>query len=204
MIIKIINFIPLIAFFITYKMTSNMITATAVILGGCIIASVLEFLISKKISRMQIFLTVAVIIFGLPTILLNDPQIIKWKVTVVNFLLAGAIFVCQIILKKNPFSYLFGQELPLPEQAWSSMAKYWMVFFVFAGILNIIIAFCLPALIGVTEQEAESIWVDYKTFGNAILNFIFALACGLWIFKKNPELLKEAQEKMQNKEKQKE
>ena len=112
MIIKIINFIPLIAFFITYKMTSNMITATAVILGGCIIASVLEFLISKKISRMQIFLTVAVIIFGLPTILLNDPQIIKWKVTVVNFLLAGAIFVCQIILKKNPFSYLLGQELP--------------------------------------------------------------------------------------------
>ena len=63
-------------------------------------------------------------------------------------------------------------------------------FFVLAGLLNIVIAFYLPALIGVTETEAEAIWVDYKTFGNAILNGVFALICGFVLLKKYPEIMK--------------
>ncbi|WP_406018808.1 septation protein IspZ, partial [Succinivibrio sp.] len=114
----------------------------------------------------------------------------KWKVTVVNFLFAATIFVFQFILKKNPFAFLFEKELPLPEEAYNTLSLWWMVFFVLAGLLNIVIAFYLPALIGVTETEAEAIWVDYKTFGNAILNGVFALICGFVLLKKYPEIMK--------------
>ena len=140
---------------------------------------------------MQVFLTCAVILFGVPTILLNDPEIIKWKVTVVNLILATAIGICLFVLRKNPFSYLFGKELPLPQEAWNKLSLWWMIFFVFAAGLNVIIAFNLPALIGVSPEEAESLWVDYKTFGNGILNFVFALACGIWMLKKYPEYFSE-------------
>lgn len=198
MLVKILNFLPVIVFFVSYKITTNLVLATALIIAACVISTALEFLITKSISRIQIFMIAAVLIFGIPTVLLKDPSIIKWKVTVVNFLLAVAIFVSQFILKKNPFSYLLGHEIKLPEEAFASMSRMWMVFFVFSGLLNIVIAFYLPELFGFTKEYAEQIWVDYKSFGNAILNFLFALVCIFILLKKYPDALKEELNKNKN------
>ncbi|EFY06289.1 inner membrane-spanning protein YciB [Succinatimonas hippei] len=194
MLPKILDITPALAFFITYKITSDLITATAVIVGCCLIAFALQYVFWKKVSRMQVFVCAAVLLFGLPTVLLNDPQIIKWKVTVVNLIMATAILVCQHILKRNPFSYLFGQEIPLPENLWLKLGTWWMIFFVFAAMLNVIIAFFLPTLFGIDAITAESLWVDYKTFGNAILNFVFAVICILYLMKTNPEILAEVKD----------
>ena len=190
MLVKIIEFLPVIIFFVSYKMTSNLILATALIVGSCVVATIIEVIITKKISRMQVFLVFAVLIFGIPTILLKDPSIIKWKVTVVNMILATAIFFFQFILKKNPFALLLGKELPLPDKAFATLSIYWMVFFFFSGLLNIVIAFYLPDLFGVTREYAEELWVDYKTFGNSIINVVFALFTGIVLIRKYPELLK--------------
>ena len=190
MLVKIIEFLPVIIFFVSYKMTSNLILATTLIVGSCVVATIAEAIITKKLSRMQVFLVFAVLIFGVPTILLKDPSIIKWKVTVVNMILATAIFFFQFILKKNPFSLLLGKELPLPDKAFATLSVYWMVFFFFSGMLNIVIAFYLPDLFGITKEYAEELWVDYKTFGNSIINVIFALFTGFVLIKKYPELLK--------------
>lgn len=190
MLVKIIEFLPVIIFFVSYKMTSNLILATTLIVGSCVVATIAEAIITKKISRMQVFLVFAVLIFGVPTILLKDPSIIKWKVTVVNMILATAIFFFQFILKKTPFSLLLGKELPLPDKAFATLSVYWMVFFFFSGLLNIVIAFYLPDLLGITKEYAEELWVDYKTFGNSIINVIFALFTGFVLIKKYPELLK--------------
>ena len=190
MLVKIIEFLPVIIFFVSYKMTSNLILATTLIVGSCVVATIAEAIITKKLSRMQVFLVFAVLIFGVPTILLKDPSIIKWKVTVVNMILASAIFFFQFILKKNPFALLLGKELPLPDKAFATLSIYWMVFFFFSGMLNIVIAFYLPDLFGITKEYAEELWVDYKTFGNSIINVIFALFTGFVLIKKYPELLK--------------
>lgn len=190
MLVKIIEFLPVIIFFVSYKMTSNLILATTLIVGSCVVATIAEAIITKKLSRMQVFLIFAVLIFGVPTILLKDPSIIKWKVTVVNMILATAIFFFQFILKKNPFALLLGKELPLPDKAFATLSVYWMVFFFFSGMLNIVIAFYLPDLFGITKEYAEELWVDYKTFGNSIINVIFALFTGFVLIKKYPELLK--------------
>ena len=190
MLVKIIEFLPVIIFFVSYKMTSNLILATTLIVGSCVVATIAEAIITKKLSRMQVFLVFAVLIFGVPTILLKDPSIIKWKVTVVNMILATAIFFFQFILKKNPFALLLGKELPLPDKAFATLSVYWMVFFFFSGMLNIVIAFYLPDLFGITKEYAEEWWVDYKTFGNSIINVIFALFTGFVLIKKYPELLK--------------
>lgn len=190
MLVKIIEFLPVIIFFVSYKMTSNLILATTLIVGSCVVATIAEAIITKKLSRMQVFLVFAVLIFGVPTILLKDPSIIKWKVTVVNMILATAIFFFQFILKKNPFALLLGKELPLPDKAFATLSVYWMVFFFFSGMLNIVIAFYLPDLFGITKEYAEELWVDYKTFGSSIINVIFALFTGFVLIKKYPELLK--------------
>jgi intracellular septation protein len=201
MLVKLIEFLPVIAFFGTYKFSSDLIVSTAVVVTACVIATALEYLITKKISRMQVFLLAAVLLFGIPTVLLRDPSIIKWKVTVVNLIFAAAIFIFQFLLRKNPFGYLFGQEIPLPADAWKTMSAGFMVFFVFAAALNVVIAFFLPQLFGISEETAESLWVDYKSFGNGILNAVFAIILMVYIFRKNPQALEDAVKNRQVKKK---
>ena len=116
MLPKILEFAPAIAFFAAYKLSSDLILATGVIVGTGTAAFLLQYLLFHKVSRMQVFVTAAVILFGLPTVLLNDPEIIKWKITAVNLILAAAIFICQVVLKKNPFGYLFGQYKRLRDE----------------------------------------------------------------------------------------
>lgn len=190
-IIKLISLLPVIAFFIVYKSTGDLISATAVIVAGCVLTSILEFILKRTISRMQIFMVVAVLVFGIPTVLLKDPTIIKWKVTAVNLIFALLIFIFQYLLKKNPLGFLFGRELKMPDDCWTFLASSWMIFFIFAAALNVVIAFYLPTLFGISESEAESLWVDYKTFGNAILNLIFAIISMLLLVKRHPGLLDE-------------
>ncbi len=199
MLIKILQFLPVIIFFVSYKTTSDLILATSLIIGSVLVCSALEYLVTKTVSRLQIFLIAAVLIFGIPTVLLKDPNFIKMKITIVNLILALAIFIFQVILKKNPFAYLLKKDLPIPDSAYALLSKMWMIFFVFAAGLNIIIAFYLPELFGVSQLSAENLWVDYKTFGNAILNVVFTLFCGLIIYKKYPEALND---KLNNKNQQ--
>ena len=188
-IIKLISLLPVIAFFIVYKSSGDLILATGVIVAGCVLTTILEFILKRTISRMQIFMVVAVLVFGIPTVLLKDPTIIKWKVTAVNLIFALLIFIFQYLLKKNPLGFLFGRELKMPDDCWTFLASSWMIFFIFAAALNVVIAFYLPALFGISDSEAESLWVDYKTFGNAILNLIFAIISMMLLIKKHPGLL---------------
>ena len=189
MLAKILDFTPALAFFITYRLSSDLILATGVIIGCCRISFILQYVLYHKLSRLQIFLTAAVLLFGVPTILHNDPLIIKWKVTVVNLIFAATIFVFQHVIHRNPFSYLFGKEVPLPEHIWLKLGTSFMCYFVFAAGLNVIIAFYLPTLFGIDPKSAESLWVDYKTFGNAILNFLFSIAVIFILMRRYPEVL---------------
>ena len=162
MLAKILDFTPALAFFITYRLSSDLILATGVIIGCCLISFILQYVLYHKLSRLQIFLTAAVLLFGVPTILLNDPLIIKWKVTVVNLIFAATIFVFQHVIHRNPFSYLFGKEVPLPEHIWLKLGTSFMCYFVFAAGLNVIIAFYLPTLFGIDPKSAESLWVERR------------------------------------------
>ncbi|MGN0908769.1 MAG: inner membrane-spanning protein YciB [Succinivibrio sp.] len=187
--VRIIEILPAVAFFITYKASSDLVTATIVVVSSCLACALIEYAATRTVSRIQIFTIALVLLFGLPTILLGDPSIIKWKVTVSNLVLAGAIFVFQNLLRKNPFSYLFGREIPLPDDAWRFFGAGWMFFFIFGAALNLVLAFCLPALTGISPEEAEGIWVFYKSFGNGILNALFAVALVLVICKRDPSVL---------------
>lgn len=185
---KILDFLPAIAFFVTYRMTQDLVLATGVIIACCVLSFAVQYVMWHKTSRIQIFLTVAVLAFGLPTIFFDNPEIIKWKVTVVNLILALLLGFCQFVLKRNPLSYMLGQELPLPDFVWLKIGTSFMLYFIFAAGLNVIIAFYLPAIFGIDAKAAESLWVDYKTFGNAILNSIFAIACILYLYHRYPEV----------------
>lgn len=189
MLAKILDFIPALAFFITYRVTGDLILATGVIIAGCTMSFALQYILWKRKSRIGIFMLAAVLIFGLPTIFLQDPAYIKLKVTVVNWVLACTLFVFQYVLHKNPLSYLFGQEMPIPEHIFSKLATAFMFYFVFMGALNLTIAFFLPTLFGIEEKVAESYWVSYKTFGSILINCTFTGILFFVMMRRYPEML---------------
>ena len=45
----------------------------------------------------------------------------------------------------------------------------------------------LGKFLRIDEKSAESLWVDYKTFGNAILNFVFAMGTIMYLWWRYPE-----------------
>ncbi len=187
MLSKLLELSPAVAFLGTYLYTYDMITTTIAIMATTVVAFSLQLIIFKHATRMQIMVAVAIIIFGLPTVLLNDPQIIKWKATVINILIAFIIALFQFVLKKNPFAFIFGKEIPLPADIWLKLSLIWMIYFIFNAFVNMVVAFYLPAIFNITEQQAELFWVNYKSYGNGILNMIFALSTGFYLYKKNPQ-----------------
>lgn len=189
MLAKILDFAPAIAFFVTYRWTGDLVLATGVIIAGCILSFAIQYLLWRKTSRIQVFMTIAVMLFGLPTILLDDPQIIKWKPSVVNWILAITIGVLQFGLKRNPFAYLFGREMPLPEPIWFKLGSYFMFWFTFVGIVNMVVAFYTPYLFDIDLKTAESWWVNYKTFGSPALNVTFTIFIFAVVLRRHPEVL---------------
>lgn len=173
-----LNIFPAICFFATYKLAAenSLIYATIAIVISSIIAFALSLILYRKLSRMQIIIFIILLLFALPTIYFNDPSIIKWKVSVVNIVMALAIGSCQFIFKTNVAKALTGITNPVPNEIWQQLTIAAIVFLFSCAGLNYLLAFELPNLFSsVTPEQAENIWVNYKTYGNGILNFIFII-----------------------------
>ena len=63
------------------------------------------------------------------------------------------------------------EPLQLSRAKWSKLNLMWVVFFVFAGGLNIYVAYNYP----------EETWVNFKLFGLLGLTFVFIVAQSFWL-----------------------
>lgn len=94
-----LDFLPLVVFLAFYKtydiyaVTAALITATAIVL----IYSWTRF---RKVEKIALITFVLVVVFGGLTLFLHNDEFIKWKVTVIYALLAGALLVSQWVMKK--------------------------------------------------------------------------------------------------------
>ncbi len=64
-----------------------------------------------------------------------------------------------------------GEPLQLSRQKWVKLNLMWVVIFVFAGGLNIYVAY----------NYAEETWVNFKLFGLLGLTFVFIIAQSFWL-----------------------
>lgn len=184
---KVLDFLPALAFFVTYYTTYDLIIATAVIMVCTVCTSTYQYITKRKLSRLQVFLLVAILAFGIPTFLLKDPEIIKMKPTVVCVIFATVIGFSQYILKRNPIGYLISPYLPAPSFIWLKVGNFFVVYFILCALLNLVIAYYLPTLFGVDVKYAEAMWVNYKTFGSTILNVVVSGGFICYLYYRYPE-----------------
>ena len=168
-----LDFLPILIFFGVYKLTGDLITATAVLIPVTIIQVGVVYWLTKKVEKMALVTLTLVIVLGGLTVFLSDGWFIMWKPTVVNWLFAAAFFGSHFIGQKPIIERLLGHAISLEPQQWVTLSFTWIAFFIFSGVLNLIVAY----------QFSEDVWVNFKLFGLLGLTFIFLIIQGVWISK---------------------
>ena len=168
---QLIDFIPLVIFFVLYK-TQDIYVATGALIIATAIQVILTYLLYKKVEKMQLVTFIMVAFFGGMTILLHDENFIKWKVTIVYVVFALGLAISHVI-GKSAIKSMLGKEIHLPDNVWTKVTWAWVVFFSFCAGLNIYVAYELPL----------DTWVNFKVFGLLAATFGFTLITGIYIYK---------------------
>ena len=172
-----VDFLPIVIFFVVYKMTNDLILATAILIPATMLQMGYTWLTTKKIEKMQLVTLIMVVVLGGLTVALQDGQVIKWKPTIVNWLFGLAFLGSQFIGKKPVVQRLMEKGIQLPGRIWRQLNFAWFVFFAVMGSLNLYVAF----------NYSEATWVDFKLFGMLGLTFVFILAQGIYMSRFMPK-----------------
>lgn len=141
--------------------------ATLVIILATIVQNALYFAIHRRFERMHLITLAILIVFGTLTLFLKDPIFIKWKVSIINWGFALAFLLSQYIgARKTLTERMMSSAIQVPPAVWITTNLMWVGFFVFIGVLNLIVAYAF----------SEEIWVDFKLFGVLGLTFAFIIA----------------------------
>ena len=172
---SILEFVPLITFFLAYYYFPNsnnlagedlsvekIIFATKVFVPVLLVASVLSYLILRTISKMSVITALLVIFFGALTIWFRDPTFIKMKPTII-YLSFAIILIAGLMRNRSLLKSLMGSTLALEERGWVLLTKRIIIFFICLAFLNEL----------VWRFFGQDQWVNFKTFGMPILSLLF-------------------------------
>lgn len=187
-----LDFFPIVLFFAAYKLgpaftpadypwlKENPIYLATVV---AIIASVLQvaytWVKNRKVENMHLISLVLIVVFGGATLYLRDPQFIKWKPTVLNWLFGVVFLGSHVIGKKTVIERMLGAQLELPPPVWSRLNLAWAAFFIVIGAINLYVAFS-----GHFDEQA---WVNFKLFGMLGLTFLFVILQSFYLSRHLPE-----------------
>jgi intracellular septation protein len=163
---------PIILFFIAFKV-QGIYAATAVAIAASFAQIGWVWLRRRKIDAMLWVSLAIIVVFGGATLLLHDETFIKWKPTVLYWMFASVLSVSALFFRKNLIRTMLGEQIQLPDPAWSKLNFSWAGFFAGMGFLNLYVAFNFPT----------DTWVDFKLFGGIGLMLAFVIAQGLFLAK---------------------
>src|SRR6188768_1994589 len=165
-----LDFFPIALFFVAFKLW-GIYVATAVAIVATIGQIAWLRYSTGKVEPMQWLSLGIIVVFGGATILAHDETFIKWKPTVLYWLMAGALSGGLLLFRKNLLKSLMGSQLQLPEVAWRAMNWSWTGFFTIMGVLNLWVAY---------HFDTDT-WVNFKLFGGLGLMALFIVAQALYL-----------------------
>jgi intracellular septation protein len=163
---------PVILFFVAYKL-ADLYVATGVAIAATFAQIAWLLFRGRKIDTMLWVSLVVITVFGGMTLLLHDEAFIKWKPTILYWAFAATLLGGVVFRRKNLIRILMAGQMDLPDAAWDKLNWAWMGFFVFMGIINLLVAF----------NFSTDDWVNFKLFGATGLTLVFVLAQGLLLSK---------------------
>ena len=155
---------PVALFFVAIQIW-DIFVATAVAIAATV-AQVGFLLVRRKPVQPMLWASLAIIaLFGGATLFLQDETFIKWKPTVLYWLLGAVLGGATLFFRRNLIRAMLSEQVQLPDPVWSRLNWSWVGFFVFMGALNLVVA----------DQFSPDAWVNFKLFGGIGLLLVFAV-----------------------------
>jgi intracellular septation protein len=199
-----LDFLPLILFFIVFKVAEGhadvaaafatqhfgflvqggvvgaqeapVLLATLVVMVATLAQAALLKLRGKKIDLMLWISLVMVVTLGAATVWFHNETFIKWKPTGLYWATALVLWTSQAWLGKNLVKSMLGAEMELPEDIWLTLNRASVLFFAAMGVVNLYVAY----------NFSTSAWANFKVFGATGLMVAFFLGVGLYASKYMP------------------
>ncbi|WP_066801553.1 inner membrane-spanning protein YciB [Moraxella oblonga] len=186
-----LDFIPLIIFFILYKKTDKMdanhpllttfglsggVDNNHILVGtlGLVIATLLVYgylFISQKfrLDKQQWFVLLMTVVFGGLTLALSDDYYIRLKAVLINLAFAIGLAISPLFNKnKQPIIHkLFDPILSLSQSGWTKLNWAWVGLFVLMASLHTFFAFIF---------KGGEYWGEFTAFGDMIVMITFMIA----------------------------
>lgn len=121
--------------------------------------------LTGRISRMQVFTAVLVILFGGLTVWFNDEAFFKIKTTIVYGLFALLLGI-GLMLRRSWLEYVVGEILPMRHEGWMILTRRLTAVFAGLAVANEI----------VWRTQPTEVWVPVETFGFPAVLMLF-----LWV-----------------------
>jgi intracellular septation protein len=175
---QIAELIPIILFFITYRMDGGQISlagfeytfdgiysATEVLIISTIAVTLLSRIITGKLEKRQLWMLLAICVFGGLTLVFRNNAFIMWKPTIVNWASAVLLIGTHLFTDKNIFERMLGSQLTLPKKIWARLSNLWVANFIIVGALNLFVAY----------NFSEEAWVNYKLISSIGFTLLVSL-----------------------------
>ena len=161
---------PLIVFFVA-NWRYGPFAATAAFMLAILAAMGVSLLVTHRVSALQLFSGVLVLVMGGLTVWLHNETFIKIKPTILYWVLGGVLAGGQLFMRRNPMKALMGAQMELPEGVWRALGWSWSTFFFAMGALNLWVAFHFD----------EKTWVNFKVFGILGLMVVFVVVQAVYL-----------------------
>ncbi len=179
---QLLEFLPLIIFFIVYQMSGTTLsvgnseytfdgiyTATIALILTTILQVIIVKLVWGSVEKRLLGVAGAVISFGGATVLLKDPVFIFWKPTVFNWALAGVSIVWHVMRGKCLFEDLLPDEIEMPKHVWKRVTVASTLHFFIVGAVNLYVAY----------NFSMDAWVSFKLWSAVLFTLIWAVVIGI-------------------------
>lgn len=159
------DFFPIILFFAAYKLGNIYIATIAAMLAsfGLVLWSRLRL---GYFEKMPLITLITLLVLGSATLIFRNETFIKWKPTIIYWLLGLGFLISQWIGNKPAIQRIAEQGIQLHSNIWLRLNLGWALFFFSMGFLNLYV---------MLNFDTDT-WVNFKLFGSLGLTFLFVLA----------------------------
>ncbi|WP_294395320.1 inner membrane-spanning protein YciB [uncultured Sphingomonas sp.] len=158
---------PLAFYFAAYSLSGHDIfLSTALFMGVTAAAMLFSLVRFGKVSPIQVFSAIMVLLLGGLTIWLHQDWIIKVKPTV-YYVTVAAILFWGLATRRPTLQMVLGQAYPgLTAEGWRLLTRNWAGFFLLLAIANEL----------VWRNASTEFWLGYKLWGSMPATMLFAAA----------------------------
>jgi intracellular septation protein len=194
-----LDFLPLAFFFLTYKVagthadaTASLLTqwmggwvsggvvgpkeapillATLVVIGATFLQVGWMKLNRRKIDLMLWISLALIVVLGGMTIWFHNETFIKWKATVVFWILAFIFWASRRFFQRDLFRSTLGEELELPDTIWLRLNQAWVAYFAVMGAINLWFVYA----------TSTDTWATFHSFGTFGMSILFVVGQGVYL-----------------------